>query len=40
MGLVTAAQNYVVAQGASFASYAGIRNRGEIVDHLRRNSNL
>ena len=39
-GLVTAAQNYVVKDGVSFASYAGIRIRGEIVDHLRRNSNL
>ena len=35
-GLVTAAQNYVVKEGVSFASYAGIRIRGEIVDHLRR----
>ena len=39
-GLVTAAQNYVVKEGVSFASYAGIRIRGGIVDHLRRNSNL
>jgi len=39
-GLVTAAQNYVVKEGVSFASYAGIRIRGEIVDHLRRNSTL
>ena len=39
-GLVTAAQNYVVKEGVSFASYAAIRIRGEIVDHLRRNSNL
>ena len=39
-GLVTAAQNYIVKEGVSFASYAGIRIRGEIVDHLRRNSNL
>ena len=39
-GLVTAAQNYEVKEGVSFASYAGIRIRGEIVDHLRRNSNL
>jgi RNA polymerase sigma factor for flagellar operon FliA len=39
-GLVTAAQNYMVKEGVSFASYAGIRIRGEIVDHLRRNSNL
>ena len=39
-GLVTAAQNYVIKEGVSFSSYAGIRIRGEIVDHLRRNSNL
>ena len=39
-GLVTAAQNYVVKECGSFASYSGIRIRGEIVDHLRRNSNL
>ena len=39
-GLGTAAQNYMVKEGVSFASYAGIRIRGEIVDHLRRNSNL
>ena len=39
-GLVTAAQNYVIKEGVSFASYAGIRIRGEIVYHLRRNSNL
>jgi RNA polymerase sigma factor for flagellar operon FliA len=39
-GLVTAAQNYVLKEGVAFASYAGIRIRGEIVDHLRRNSNL
>ncbi len=39
-GLVTSAQNYVIKEGVSFASYAGIRIRGEIVDHLRRNSNL
>ena len=39
-GLVTAAQNYIVKEGVSFSSYASIRIRGEIVDHLRRNSNL
>ena len=39
-GLVTAAQNYVVKEGVSFSSYASIRIRGEIIDHLRRNSNL
>jgi len=39
-GLVLAAQNYTVKEGASFASYASLRIRGEIVDHLRKNSNL
>ena len=39
-GLVLAAQNYTLREGASFASYAGIRIRGAIVDHLRKNSNL
>ena len=39
-GLVTAAQNYTPKEGVSFSSYASIRIRGEIVDHLRRNSNL
>ena len=39
-GLVLAAQNYTVQEGASFASYAGLRIRGSIVDYLRKNSNL
>ncbi len=39
-GLVTAAQNYSLREGATFASYAGIRIRGAIVDHLRKSSNL
>lgn len=39
-GLVLAAQNYTVQEGASFASYAGIRIRGTIIDHLRKSSNL
>jgi len=39
-GLVLAAQNYTVQEGASFASYASLRIRGSIVDHLRKNSNL
>ena len=39
-GLVTAAQNYTLREGATFASYAGIRIRGSIVDHLRKSSNL
>ena len=38
-GLVTAAQNYTLREGATFASYAGIRIRGAIVDHLRKSSN-
>jgi len=39
-GLVMAAQNYSLREGATFASYAGIRIRGAIVDHLRKSSNL
>ena len=39
-GLVTAAQNYAPKDGVNFSSYASIRIRGEIVDYLRRNSNL
>ena len=39
-GLVTAAQNYTLREGSTFASYAGIRIRGAIVDHLRKSSNL
>ena len=39
-GLVNAAQNYTPKDGVAFSSYASIRIRGEIVDYLRRNSNL
>ena len=39
-GLVTAAQKYSPKEGASFASYAVLRIRGSIVDHLRKSSNL
>ena len=39
-GLVNAAQNYIPREGVAFSSYASIRIRGEIVDYLRRNSNL
>lgn len=39
-GLVLAAQNYTVQEGATFASYASLRIRGSIVDYLRKNSNL
>ena len=38
-GLVTAAKN-IVQEGATFASYAVLRIRGAIVDHLRKSSNL
>ena len=39
-GLILAAQSYTVQEGASFASYASIRVRGTIIDHLRKTSNL
>ncbi len=39
-GLVTAAQKYSPKEGATFASYAVLRIRGAIVDHLRKSSNL
>ena len=40
VGLVSAAQNYKPQKGASFSSYAHIRISGEIIDFLRKNSNL
>jgi RNA polymerase sigma factor for flagellar operon FliA len=40
VGLVDAAQKYERKEGASFATYAGIRIKGAIADHLRRASNL
>ena len=40
IGLIDAAQRYVHKEGVTFASYAGIRIRGAIVDHLRRASHL
>ena len=39
-GLVTAAQKYSPKEGATFASYAVLRIRGAIVDHLRKSSDL
>ena len=39
-GLVTAAQKYTPKEGATFVSYAVLRIRGAIVDHLRKSSNL
>jgi RNA polymerase sigma factor for flagellar operon FliA len=40
IGLVDAAQKYERKEGASFATYASIRIRGAMADHLRRASNL
>ena len=40
IGLISAAQNYTPVKDASFSSYANLRIRGEIVDYLRKNSNL
>ena len=35
MGLMDAAQRYVVQPGTPFSAYAGIRIRGAVMDHLR-----
>ena len=40
LGLISAAQNYVPQKDASFVSYASIRVKGEILDYLRKSSNL
>ena len=40
LGLISAAQNYKPQKDASFSSYANIRIKGEILDYLRKNSNL
>ena len=40
LGLVTAAQKFEEKPGVAFASYAKIRIKGEIIDFLRKNSNL
>jgi RNA polymerase sigma factor FliA len=40
VGLITAAQNYIPQSDASFSSYASIRIKGEILDYLRKSSNL
>ncbi|MDA9882501.1 FliA/WhiG family RNA polymerase sigma factor, partial [Alphaproteobacteria bacterium] len=40
LGLISAAQNYTPQSDASFTSYASIRIRGEILDFLRKSSNL
>lgn len=38
IGLLEAKKNYRTDMGASFATYAGIRIRGSIIDSLRKNS--
>ena len=40
LGLISAAQNYTPQKESSFSSYANIRIKGEILDYLRKNSNL
>ena len=40
LGLISAAQNYTPQKDAAFSSYANIRIKGEILDYLRKNSNL
>ena len=40
MGLIDASQKYERQEGVTFTSYASIRIRGAILDHLRRSSNL
>ncbi len=40
IGLISAAQNYTPVKDASFSAYASLRIRGEILDYLRKNSNL
>ena len=40
LGLISAANNFTERPGVGFASYAKIRIKGEIVDFLRKNSNL
>ena len=36
IGLLDAARNYDGSKGASFETYAGIRNRGAMIDEIRR----
>ena len=40
LGLISAAKNFTERPGVKFSSYAKIRIKGEIVDYLRKNSNL
>ena len=40
MGLIEAAQKFVPREDGSFKSYASVRIKGSIIDHLRKQSNL
>ncbi|MEZ7812717.1 MAG: FliA/WhiG family RNA polymerase sigma factor [Paracoccaceae bacterium] len=40
IGLIDASKKYERHEGVTFSSYASIRIRGAILDHLRRSSNL
>ncbi len=40
LGLISAAQNYKPQKDATFPAYANLRIKGEILDYLRKNSNL
>jgi RNA polymerase sigma factor for flagellar operon FliA len=40
LGLVNAAEKFIEKPGVAFSSYARIRIKGEIIDFLRKNSNL
>jgi RNA polymerase sigma factor for flagellar operon FliA len=39
-GLINAANQYTLKDGATFSTYASIRIKGEIIDYLRKSSNL
>ena len=40
VGLISSAQNYKPQKDATFSSYANFRIKGEMLDFLRKNSNL
>ena len=40
LGLINAAEKFTKKPGVAFSSYARIRIKGEIIDFLRKNSNL
>ena len=40
VGLIEAAHNYTPKEGVTFENYARLRIKGEIIDFLRKSSNL